>query len=82
VPKEEFQMVKNYLAGEMLRSFDGPIALSEIYLDLLAYGLDFDYYEQYFQSIKSINPHTVRDLANKYLEKDSFVEVIAGNLNL
>ncbi len=81
VPGKELQMVKNFLSGEMLRSFDGPIPMSEIFIDLLAYGLDFDFYRQYFDTIKNITPETIRDLANKYLQKDNFVEVIAGNID-
>jgi len=81
IPEEELQMVKNYLLGEMLRTFDGPLGLSEIYLDLLAYNLDFDYYQQHFKALKAISPAKLRDLANIYFEKNSFIEVIAGNMN-
>jgi zinc protease len=80
VPAKEFEMVKNYLSGEMLRAFDGPMAVSEIFLDVLPYGLDLGYYQKYFDTLKTIKSETIRDLANKYFEKQSFVEVIAGNI--
>lgn len=79
VPEQELEMVRNYLAGEMLRAFEGPIALSEIFMELLAYGLDFESYRQFFSTLRSISPAALRDLANKYLQKDTFVEVIAGD---
>jgi len=78
VDNEELEMVKNYLSGEMLRAFDGPLAISEIFLDIKPYGLDLDYYKKYFKTLKLIDAQTIRDLAVKYLQHDSFTEVIAG----
>jgi predicted Zn-dependent peptidase len=80
VPDEELQMVKSYIAGEMLRAFDGPLAVSEIFMDLLPYGLDLNYYQNYFDTLKTIKSKTLRELANEYLERQSFVEVVAGNI--
>jgi zinc protease len=80
VSDDELQMVKNYLAGDMLRTFDGPLALSEIFLDLLAYNLDYEHYQNYFKTLKSITSEKLRELANIYLDEDSFIEVIAGDI--
>lgn len=76
---KELEMVKNYLRGEMLRVFDGPLQVSEIYTGLLNFNLDFDYYQSYFDTIAAIQPKNIRDLANKYLDTDSFTTVLAGN---
>jgi len=81
VPSKELQMLKNYLSGEMLRAFDGPLLQSEIYAGLLNYQLDFDYYKQYFNTLKTINSDTLKRLANTYLLKDNFVEILAGNID-
>lgn len=78
VPEEELNMVKNYLSGEMLRAFDGPLRVSEIYAGLLNYGLDLDYYKLYFKTLKSITPKKLRELANIHFQKESFSEIIAG----
>ncbi|MDF1550252.1 MAG: pitrilysin family protein [Bacteroidales bacterium] len=79
ISAKELEMVKNYLRGEMLRVFDGPLQVSEIYTGLLNFNLDFDYYQDYFDTIKSIQPENIRELANKYLNTDSFTTVLAGN---
>ncbi len=79
VKDEELKMVKNYLAGEMLRAFDGPLLQSEIYAGLLSYKLDFDYYKKYFNTLKNIEPETLRQLANTYLKRENFVEILAGS---
>ena len=76
----ELETVKSYLSGEMLRAFDGPLAVSEIFSDLLPYGLELDYYQDYFETLKNIDPETIRDLAEKYFVNENFTEVIAGNL--
>jgi len=80
VPDEELRMLRNYLSGEMLRAFDGPLLQSEIYAGLLNYQLDFDYYRQYFNTLKTINSDTLRQLANTYLKRENFVEVLAGSI--
>ncbi|NJO91833.1 MAG: insulinase family protein [Chloroflexia bacterium] len=79
VSDEELEMVKNYLSGEMLHAFDGALNVSEIYAGLLNYGLDFNYYKEYFQTLKAIDAETLRELAIKYLDPESFVQVVAGD---
>jgi len=79
IPQAELDMVKNYLSGEMLRAFDGPLQVSEIYAGLLNYNLDYNYYRSYFETLKSINSITLRDLAHEYLNPDSFVQIVAGD---
>jgi zinc protease len=76
----ELDMVRNYLSGELLASLNGPLALSDIFLDINSYGLGFDFFKNYFDTLKSMNAETIRELANKYLVKESFVEIIAGNV--
>lgn len=79
IPEQELTMVKNYLRGEMLRAFDGPLPLSEIYAGLLNFNLDFNYYQDLFNTIETISPVQLRELANKYLNPETFVHIIAGD---
>jgi len=43
VPEDELNLVKNFFAGEMLRSFDSPFALSESVRSNLLFGFDNSY---------------------------------------
>ncbi len=79
VSDEELEMVKNYLSGEMLQAFDGALRISEIYAGLLNYELDFNYYKEYFKTLKTIDAETLRSLAIRYLDPESFVQVVVGD---
>jgi predicted Zn-dependent peptidase len=79
VSKQELDLVKNYMMGSFLRSIDGPFALSERFVGIMDYGFDFsEYYNRYIHTIKTITPKQIIDLANRYLQANTFSETIAG----
>ncbi len=78
IVKEELQMVKNYMVGELLRSFDGIFAMSHSLKTLLDFNLDYDHYHNYFNALKAIDSVKLQALACKYLNADSMFEVVAG----
>lgn len=79
VSKEELNLVKNYMLGTILKSFDGVFSTSNNFISLMANNLDFKYYNELIETIKNINENEIIDLTNKYLETDKFIEVVAGN---
>ncbi|MCX6196820.1 MAG: pitrilysin family protein [Flavobacteriia bacterium] len=78
VPDEELELVRNYLLGQLLKSADGPYAMTDLFLSVDAYELDFSFYESYIQKVKNIDVEELRALAVKYLAWDSMTIVIAG----
>ena len=78
VPDEELELVRNYLLGQLLKSADGPYAMTDLFLSVDAYELDFSFYENYIQKVKNIDSEELRTLAVKYLAWDSMTIVIAG----
>ena len=78
VPESELILVKNFISGEMLRSFDSPFALSDSLRGNLPFGFDNSYYENFLQEIKKVTSEQIRELANKYLQKEELFEVIVG----
>jgi len=80
VSPEELDLVKNYMLGEMLHNFDGPFDQADRYRSVVDYGLDFKYYRKSIDDIQKIEPYDLKQLAEKYLDPDSFYEVIAGKL--
>lgn len=79
IPAEELGLVKNYILGSFLRSLDGAFAMSENYKGLLEYGLDYNYYQDFINLIRSITPEELRDLACKYLDPKMLTELTVGN---
>ncbi len=80
ISEEELELVKNYMLGELLHNFDGPFDIADRYRSVIEYDRDFKYYRESIESIKKISKDDLKQLAEKYLEPDSFYEVIAGKL--
>jgi zinc protease len=78
VELQELQVAKCYLAGEMVRMFDGPFALAESFRAVWEFGLDNNYYYNLAEKIKTIEPDEITSLANAYYNIDDLYEVIAG----
>ncbi|MBI9069001.1 MAG: insulinase family protein [Salinivirgaceae bacterium] len=78
VSQNELNLVRNYMMGEMLQMFDGPLSISEAFKGVVEYNLDFSYYKKMKESILNITAVELQNLANKYFNLDSFVTVVAG----
>jgi zinc protease len=76
---KELDVVKSYMAGEMVRMFDGPFALAESFRAVWEFGLDNRYYYNLVEKIRTINPDEIIDLANRYYDINDLYEVIAGH---
>ncbi len=78
VGDEELDRVRQYLLGEFIRDFDGPFARASAFRNINDFGLGYSFYENYYNTLLSITPKQIIELANKYFEKDSFYTVVAG----
>ncbi|MCB0401009.1 MAG: insulinase family protein [Flavobacteriales bacterium] len=78
VSQDEIDLVKNYMLGEFLGSCDGPFKMASLFESVDAYGLNFEFYNDYINTIKKISPNTIMELGQKYLNKESFLEVVVG----
>jgi len=78
VTKEELNVVRNYMAGEILRMFDGPFALAESFKSAWEFGLDNKYYHRLTEKIKSIEPDEIINLARTYYNIDELYEITVG----
>ena len=80
VSDEELSLVKNYLAGTLLRSLDGPFALAEKFKSAHTFGFDMNYYNNMLKHIHAITPARIQQLAKTYLQTDSLTEVVVGKV--
>jgi predicted Zn-dependent peptidase len=78
VNNQELEVVRSYMAGEMVRMFDGPFAMAESFRAIWEYDLDVDYYGRLAEKIKNISPEEIVQLANKYYNITELYEVVAG----
>ncbi len=78
VGKDELIRVKRWLFGNLIKIFDGPLALSEAYKSIITYNLTKDYFYRYFEAIKTITPEIILKTAQRYLHEDTMTEVTVG----
>ena len=78
VSAEELRMVRNYMLGEMCRSYESPFSLSDAWIFIATSGLDDDYFSRSLLAVNEVTPMEIQDLAQRYLCKETLKEVIAG----
>ncbi len=78
VSDAELDLVRNYMTGVFLRSTDGAFALADRFKAIHGYPLGYDYFDRYFETIQSISPAQIRDLAQTYLRREDMIDLVAG----
>lgn len=74
----EIEVVSNYMAGEIVRLFDGPMAIAESFRSAWEFGLDMSYFSTIMHTIRTITPEELIKLANSYYNTGDIYEITAG----
>jgi len=82
IPKQELDLVRNYMLGTYLRSMDGALAQSEIWARLLNYGLGPEALEANLDAVRFTTAAELQSLANQYLQPDSMQLTVSGSLDI
>ncbi|MCO5946977.1 M16 family metallopeptidase [Mucilaginibacter flavidus] len=78
IPEEELSLVRNYMLGSLLGSLENVFSHADKFKNLYFAGLDYDYYDRYVETVKTISAERLKELANVYLDFDGFYKVIVG----
>jgi len=78
ISESELALVRNYMLGTFLRSIDGPFALADRFKGIYFSGLDYDYYERYVETIRTVSSEKLMELANSYWKKEEMIELVVG----
>ncbi len=78
IETEEMDRVRQYLLGEFIRDLDGPFALAQAFRNIHDFGLDYHFYNDYYQAVLKTTPAELQQLAIKYFHPETFYMVIAG----
>ncbi|MDR0367615.1 MAG: insulinase family protein [Bacteroidales bacterium] len=78
ISQGELDLVKNYLSGYLLRTFDGIFSQTDRIILLSDYELEQDYWTHYMKIIHDITPDILHQQATVYLQPDSMTDVVAG----
>jgi len=78
VSEDELELVRNYMLGQLLKSANGPYAMTDLFLSAEIHGKSLKFYNQALASIRDITPERIQELAKKYLKWDDFSIVAVG----
>lgn len=76
VENEELLLIKNYMMGLHLGYIDGPFQIIARWKSLILHGLDENYFYNSINTIKTITPEELQELACKYLLPEEFFELV------
>jgi predicted Zn-dependent peptidase len=79
VTEEELNMVKNYMAGILLRAVDTTVNAMQKFAYWYRFGLNETEMQRYFSEIKTITPEKIFFLAKKHFEYNKFTNIVVGN---
>ena len=78
ITEEELNLVKRYLQGSLMRSFDGPFSAMDRYKSLYLLGLDYNYYDHLWSEFSRMTAEKLQTTAKKYMRFDDLSIIIAG----
>ena len=78
VPAEELEMVRNYMLGDMCRSYEGAFSLSDAWIFIETAGLKPDFFDASLAAIREVTSDELLSLAQRYFCKENLIEVVAG----
>ena len=81
IPDEELELVKNIMAGEMMRILDGPFGIADVTTENILCGFDNSHIADNLSRIRTTTPEEIRALAQKYLDPNDIVTVVAGDFS-
>lgn len=78
IDEKELSLVKNYMLGSLLGSLENVFSHADKFKNLYFSNLDYDYYDRYTQTVKTITAPELQALANQYWNFADFYKVIVG----
>jgi len=76
VSEEELLLVKNYLLGNLLGDLDGPFSIMQRWKNLILNDLPAEHFDRSIEIYKSITPGRLLELAQQYLNKTDYYELV------
>lgn len=78
---KEIKTAVNYMAGNLLRAFDGKINQADRLITIKTLGIDYDYFQIYLDTILNCDSLTIQRVSQKYFIYDQYLKVICGNFS-
>ena len=66
------------MLGGFLKRIDGAFAMADLLKNTLDYQVGFAYYKKYVEQLNQITAQQINELAIKYFDPATMVEVVVG----
>lgn len=76
VGDDEMQLVRNYMMGSILGDLDGPFQIIARWKNYILNNLDDKFFYNSIQTIRTVSPEELQQLAKKYLNPEEFYELV------
>ena len=76
VGEDEMQLVRNYMMGSILGDLDGPFHIIARWKNYVLNELDGNYFYNAINTIRTVSPEELQQLAKKYLNPEEFYELV------
>ena len=80
IPEEELNLVKNIMAGEMMRILDGPFGIADVTTENILCGFDNSHISDNLRRIRHTTSEELYALAQKYLDPKDMITVVVGDM--
>ncbi|HLW19595.1 MAG TPA: pitrilysin family protein [Cyclobacteriaceae bacterium] len=74
----EQEVVRNYMIGNLLSSFSSPFDLMTRFKNVHQHGLDYRFYEEQLDFVKTFTPEDIMDIGTRYFNRENIFEVVVG----
>ena len=81
IPEDELEMVRRIMIGEIMRILDGPFGIADVTIETIMCGLDNSMIENNVERIMNYTPEELLDVAQRYLNTEDMVYVVAGSVD-
>lgn len=78
ITSEECEMTRNYIMGNLMMQLDGPFRAIDVAKTLFMENVNSDSFDQMIDTIESITPREIQELAVKYLDLQAFDVVVVS----
>jgi predicted Zn-dependent peptidase len=78
IGRDELILIRNYMMGNFLSDLETSFALADKFKNIYFFGQDYSFYDRYIETINTIGPKEIQELASKYLDMSEFKRVVVG----
>lgn len=78
INNEEMDLLQNYMLGNFISSLETSFSLADKFKNIHFFGQGYGFYDKYIDTINSITPQRLNELANTYLNSGAFRKAVVG----